>query len=118
MTNPQRPPAYDEPAPTSADPVDNFRLQGEYLGDQLTPESARTDPTPEDLQQAAYSYANAALGSGFSLGTLEQVCDDPVTWHAQVSNGTQQAVLIAKRVVGGYDLCVDGIQGSTEGKID
>jgi hypothetical protein len=117
MTTQSRPAAYDQPTPTSTDPSETFQLQGEYLGDHLTPESARTDPTPADLQQAAYAYANAALGTGFTLGPLEQVSDQPVTWQAQVSNEGEQSLLIAKRVVGGYDLYVEGIEGSTEGKV-
>jgi len=110
--------AYDQPAPTSEDPVDNFRLQGEYLGDQLTPASARTDPSLEDLQQAAHSYANAAFGPDFTISALKQISDEPMTWQAQVNNGHQHSLLIAKRVVGGYDLYVEGVQGSTEGNVN
>jgi hypothetical protein len=59
MTTQSQPATYKKP--TAIDPIEMFQLQGEHLGDQLTPESTRTDPTPADLEQAA--YANAALGS-------------------------------------------------------
>jgi len=111
------PAPYNQPAPTDPDPLENFRVQGEYLGDQLTPASVRTDPTPEDLQRAAFSYASAALGSGVTVGPLQPIPGKPDVWEASVSNGTQHSTLVAKRVVGGYDLYVEGIQGSTDGQV-
>ncbi|MBW4698501.1 MAG: hypothetical protein KME03_11535 [Aphanocapsa lilacina HA4352-LM1] len=96
-----------------ANPAQEIQSQGEDLGYQLTPESLNTQPTPEDLLQAAAAYAQAAMGSGCDIRGFRQVSDSPETWEATVVNAGKTGVLVAKRVPGGYDLKVksDTVQG-------
>ncbi len=108
MTQFSEPPKPEEKEVTSA--YEELQSSGEDLGYKLTPESLDTEPTPTDLLQASAAYAQAAFGSGTDIRGFKQVSDKPETWEAQVVNGDQRGVLIAKRVPGGYDLKVESTE--------
>ncbi|WP_287127852.1 hypothetical protein [Candidatus Cyanaurora vandensis] len=109
-------PPRPEDKEVAPDSYSELQSQGEDLGYTLTPKALDTEPTPNDLLQAAGSYAQAALGSGAEVNTFSKVSDKPETWNADISNGKQRAVLVAVRVPGGYNFYVEGATGSTEGK--
>ncbi|MBC8121093.1 MAG: hypothetical protein H7Y22_04540 [Gemmatimonadaceae bacterium] len=109
----------DVPSPEEKEVSSGYnelQSKGEDLGYGLTPESVNTQPTPDDLLQAAAAYAQAAMGSGTEVNSFKQTSEKPETWQAQISNGSRVGTLVAKRVPGGYNLYVEGATGSTEGK--
>lgn len=79
---------------------------GEALGYSMTPESVNTQPTPQDLLNAAAAYTLSKVGTGASISNFQRTSEKPEIWEGTVTRGNTTKTITGKRVPGGYKFSV------------
>jgi hypothetical protein len=79
---------------------------GEDIGYSMTPESVNTQPTPQDLLNAAAAYTLSKVGTGASISNSQRTSEKPEIWEGTVTRGSTTKTITGKRVPGGYKFSV------------
>jgi hypothetical protein len=86
--------------------VEGLQSAGEDLGYSLTPESVNTQPTPQDLLNAAAAYTLSKVGTGANISNFQKTSEKPEIWEGTVTRGNTTKTITGKRVPGGYKFSV------------
>ena len=86
--------------------VKGLQSAGEDLGYSLTPQSVNTQPTPEDLLNAAAAYTLSKVGTGATISNFQRTSEKPEIWEGTVTTGKTTKTITGKRVPGGYKFSV------------